>query len=199
MPTSPTPQTASDSMRARILDTVGTLLADMPWNRVSMREVAQGTGVSRQTVYNEFENRELLAKAYVLRETGRFMDAVDQVVTANADNPREAVRAAVNVFLVGAAHHPVLHRVAHGDWSDGLLEVALTPSEAQVVGVAVLQLRDVILRNWGFIAAPAANNLANGAVRLALSYAAMPIDPDDTDASTDAIMAILNPVIDSAT
>ncbi len=98
-------------VRERVLDAVDVCLLNHPWATVSMAEVARGAGVSRQTVYNEFGSREALAQAYVLRETERFLGAVERAVLDHRDNARAAVSAAFAVFLTSAADRPLIRAI----------------------------------------------------------------------------------------
>src|SRR5688572_1846340 len=68
---------ARELLRTTLLDAARELLRDRPWNEVTMAQVAQAAGVSRQTLYNEFGSREEFAQAFVLREGDRFLAAVE--------------------------------------------------------------------------------------------------------------------------
>ncbi|MES2075897.1 MAG: TetR/AcrR family transcriptional regulator, partial [Pseudomonadota bacterium] len=54
-------------------------------------ELARLTGISRQTLYNEFGSRHDFAQAYVLREVEGFLLSVDGAVRAHPDEPRRAL------------------------------------------------------------------------------------------------------------
>ena len=87
------PDAAKQLLRDTVLDAAGTLMRDRPWAKVTMAEVARTSGVSRQTVYNEFGGgRRELGQAYVLREADRFMRAVEAAIARHADEPRRALR-----------------------------------------------------------------------------------------------------------
>ncbi|MDQ3935089.1 MAG: TetR/AcrR family transcriptional regulator, partial [Actinomycetota bacterium] len=81
-------------LRDTVLDAVGELLADREWSGVTMAEVAERSGVSRQTLYNAFGGRRDLAQAYVMREAERFIAATEQAIRSNADDPRAALASA---------------------------------------------------------------------------------------------------------
>lgn len=49
-----------------------------------MAEAASAAGVSRQTLYNEFGTRDELGQALVIRESDRFLDAVEEAIDAAA-------------------------------------------------------------------------------------------------------------------
>jgi AcrR family transcriptional regulator len=93
-------------LRDSVLDAVGELLAHDAWSDVTMSEVATRAGVSRQTLYNAFGNREELAQAYLMREAARFLDAIEDAVVKNVDDPRRALTQAAELFLSLASTHP---------------------------------------------------------------------------------------------
>ena len=84
---------ARDLLRNTLLDGARRELASRPWSEVTMSDIAGAAGVSRQTVYNEFGSRAEFSQELVLREAGRFIDAVQSTIAANAEDPREALRA----------------------------------------------------------------------------------------------------------
>ena len=133
-------------LRESVLDAVGGLLADDTWSGVTMGEVASAAGVSRQTVYNTFGGRDELAQAYLLRESERFLDAVDEAIRANAGDAREALRSAAGLFLSLASSHPMIRAVASGD-NDDLVALATTRG-GLLLTTMTARLADRIERTW---------------------------------------------------
>jgi AcrR family transcriptional regulator len=76
-----------------------------------MGGVAKRAGVSRQTVYNEFGNRDQLGEAMVLTELAGFMGAVGAAFDAHPDDLVAAIRAAAYGVLTAAQDQPVLQAV----------------------------------------------------------------------------------------
>ena len=66
-------EASRDLLRETVLDAVGELLAERSWPEVTMAQVAERAGVTRQTLYNSFGSRDELAQAYVMREAERFL------------------------------------------------------------------------------------------------------------------------------
>lgn len=179
--------------RGRILDAVDELLRERAWGAVSMAAVATAGGLSRQTVYNEFGSREALAQAYVLRETERFLAAVEDAVLAHRDVPRTAVASAFAVFLEAAAERPLIRAIAAADGSDELLAL-VTTGGAAVLAVATDRLAGVMRTGWPEAPAVETERLADAVVRLAISHAALPGGPADVTA--DSVARLLGPYVD---
>jgi AcrR family transcriptional regulator len=191
----PTPyaELARGVLRERVLDAVGELLRDRPWTQVTMAEVAERAGVSRQTLYNTFGSREELAQSYVDREADRFLVAVDAAVRAHAPDPRAALGAALEIFLAAAAEHPLARAIVATDGSEELLPL-LTTRGGPLVERITSHLTDVILESWPGLERVDAAPVADALVRLAISHAALP--EDDPAATASAIARLLGPRID---
>ena len=106
-------------LRDTVLDAVHDLLADRRWAEVTMGEVAERAGVSRQTVYNTFGGRDGLSQAYVIREADRFLVVVEEAVRANEQDPRSALAAPVPAVVLpgdpagGELHRPRVRHAPH--------------------------------------------------------------------------------------
>jgi AcrR family transcriptional regulator len=180
-------------VRERVLDAVDACLLERPWASVSMAEIARGAGMSRQTVYNEFGSREALAQGYVLRETGRFLEAVERAVLDHRDDARAAVSAAFAVFLTAAADRPLIRAIAAGDGSDELLALVTTDG-GPVLAVATDRLAAVMAEGWPQADTAATRTVADVVVRLGISHAALPGGP--TDATAASVARVLGPYLD---
>lgn len=84
-------------LRVRLLDASAAVFAEEGWRKLTMTKVADRAGVSRQTVYNEFGNKQQLAEQLVLRELDTFLDVVRDSFGSEPD-----LVAAVRRALVGA-------------------------------------------------------------------------------------------------
>jgi len=91
---------ARELLRNTLLDGARDELQRRPWAEITMADIAAAAGVSRQTLYKEFGSREAFAQAFVLRESDRFLNAVEQAVREHLDDPATALSAAFEVFLV---------------------------------------------------------------------------------------------------
>jgi len=179
-------------LRESVLDAVGELLADDAWTDVTMSEVAVAAGVSRQTLYNTFGGRDELAQAYLLRESEHFLGAIDEAITANADDPRQALRAAAGLFLSLAATHPMIRAVGTGN-NDDLIALATTRGGLLLTTMTV-RLSDRLEQTWPEVDHADAVLLSENLVRLAISYAVLPSDTPEQTA--EHLATVLGPYID---
>ncbi|MFT5223463.1 MAG: AcrR family transcriptional regulator, partial [Glaciecola sp.] len=104
------PSVASSATPDRILDATLELLACVGVAALSLEDVAQTAGVSRQTVYRHFGNRDQLFAATVLREEQVFIDRL-MLVTMDHVDLRSALEAAIRETLLAARQHPLLDRL----------------------------------------------------------------------------------------
>lgn len=182
------PATTYDS----ILDAVGDLLTEDAWPAVTMAAVAERAGVSRQTLYNAFGNRDQLAQAYLLREAERFLGSIEDAVTANVDDPRRALTSAAELFLSLVSTHPMVRAISTQEGEE-LVALATTRGGALLTGMTD-RLSELIGTNWPRVDPAGARLLAATLVRLAISHAVLPTgEPQETAAD---IARILGPYID---
>ncbi len=192
-PTRPSHAQASRALlRDSVLDAVGELLADDAWADVTMAEVATRAGVSRQTLYNAFGGREDLAQAYLMREAGRFLEAIEVAVVGNVDDPRRALTQAAELFLSLASTHPMVRALSTQEGEE-LVALATIRGGDLLIGMTD-RLCELILSNWPEVDPDGARLLAATLVRLAISHAVLPTgEPQRTAAD---IARTLGPFID---
>ena len=160
-----------------------------------MGDIASTAGVSRQTLYNEFGNKSEFAVNLTIHEGERFLGAVEDEVRAHTDNPRAAIRAALELFLRTAGEDPLIRMVVTDDGSGGMLPFVTTQGMPVVVW-ATARLSAVIEEGWPQAPKHEVKLLAEALVRLAISYITNPSEtPDSTAAS---VAELLGPFIDRA-
>lgn len=186
---------ARELLRETLFDAARDLIAERPWADITMAEVASAAGVSRQTLYKEFGSRDEFAQLFVVREGQRFLDAVEQAVRAHFDDPHAALAAALGVFLGAAAEDQLLLALLRDDGTGGMLPLVTTQSQP-VVAFASHRLTEVMLEGWPHVERAQAEVLAEGLVRLAISYAMLPKDPPER--TIPAVMALLEPFVEQA-
>lgn len=182
-------------VRDHVLDAVGELLRDRPWAQVTMADVAERAGASRQTVYNAFGSRTQLAQAYVGREADRFLAAVDVAVRQNAAQPRRALAAAAEVFLVAAGDHPLVRAIVSNDGSEELLPLVTTRG-GPLIDRTTAHLTGLLLETWPALRRSQASTVSDVLTRLAISYAALPAG--EPAATAARIAEIVGPAVDDA-
>jgi AcrR family transcriptional regulator len=163
-------------LRDRLLDAGRERLTERTWSEVTMAEIAAAAGVSRQTLYNEFGTRDEFGQALVIREGGRFLDAVDQAIDEHADDPLVALTSALERFLTIAHEDPFVRLLLADDGTAGMLPL-LTTQSGPVVEWASRRLADTIHDHWPGVAASDLDLLADALVRLAISHVTAPRDP----------------------
>ncbi len=164
--------TAALSAAERLLNAAREQLRDEPWATVTMAAVAEGAGVSRQTLYKTFGTREHLGQALLLREVESFLSAVEHELAAAEGDADHALEAAFATFLAGARDNPLVRAIVVDEDPD-LLALVIT-QEIDVVGFAALRLAAAISERWPQASASDVGLLADNLVRLAISYAAFP-------------------------
>lgn len=176
-------------LRDRLLDAGRDQLTQRSWSEVTMAEIAAGGGVSRQTLYNEFGTRDEFGQALVIREGGRFLDAVEQAIDEHADDPLTALTAALEQFLTIATDDPLVRLLLADDGTAGLLPL-LTTQSGPVLDWASRRLADTIHAHWPMVARSDLNRLADALVRLAISHVTAPREsPARTAASITQLLA----------
>ncbi|MBO4237557.1 TetR family transcriptional regulator [Pseudonocardia alni] len=103
---------ARDELRGEVLDAAERLA--VAGERPSMPELARRVGVSRQTLYSEFGDRDGLASALVLRATDRFLDRIEAALDGEPDLYAAWV-AAVDAALTEAGENPLIKALLSGD------------------------------------------------------------------------------------
>ena len=160
-----------------------------------MGDIAATAGVSRQTLYKEFGNKSEFAVNFTIHEGERFLGAVEDAVRAHTNNPRAAIRAALELFLRTAREDPLIRILLSDDGSGGMLPFVTTQG-MPVVLWATARLSAVIEEGWPEAPKADVKRLAEALVRLAISYITTPSgSPDSTSSS---VAELLGPFIDRA-
>ncbi|HEX3909182.1 MAG TPA: TetR family transcriptional regulator [Solirubrobacteraceae bacterium] len=184
---------ARELLRNTLLDAAGREMSSRAWSEITMSDIAGTAGVSRQTLYNEFGSRAEFAQELVLREAGRFIDAVQSAIAANAADPRLALQTTFELFLTVAAENPLVRAIVSGDGADELIALFTTRGET-LVGTASARLTEVMLASWPVVAPEDAGLIGECLVRLAISYAALPkAGPAET---AEAVGSLLGPYVE---
>jgi AcrR family transcriptional regulator len=191
----PYPEAARNLLRETLFDAARHHLESRPWSEVTMGDIAATAGVSRQTLYNEFGNKSEFAVNLTIHEGERFLGAVEDAVRAHTDNPRAAIRAALELFLRTAGEDPLIRTLLSDDGQGGMLPFVTTQG-MPVVLWATTRLSAVIEEGWPQASKGDVKLLAEVLVRLAISYITNPSEtPDSTAAS---VADLLGPFIDRA-
>lgn len=191
----PYPQAARELLRETVFGVARDELQRRRWSEITMSDIATAAGVSRQTLYKEFGNRDALGQAFVIHEGERFLDGVDAAVREHLDDPRAAVGAAMEAFLRTAAEDQMVRILLSDDGTGGLLPFVTTQG-MPVVQWATARLAVTIEEGWPEAPAEDVRLLAESLVRLAISYITAPGDSPEKTAA--AAVDLLGPFIDRA-
>ncbi len=191
----PYPEAARELLRQTLFGAARDQLEQRPWSQITMSDIAAAAGVSRQTLYKEFGNRNEFGLAFVIHEGERFLDDVEAAVMRHTDDPRAAVGAALELFLAAAAEDPLIRMLLSDDGTGGMLPFVTTQG-MPVVQWATTRLAGVIEQGWPRAPKANARLLSEALVRLAISYITAPGDSPEQTAT--AVSRLLGPFIDEA-
>jgi len=191
----PYQEAARELLRQTVFDAAREQLASQTWSEITMADIASGAGVSRQTLYNEFGNRNEFGFAFVIHEAERFMDDVEKAVLEHTDDPRAAVLAALEHFLRTAGEDPLISILLSDDGTGGMLPFVTTQG-LPVVQWATARLTSVIEDGWPEAPETDVKLLAEALVRLAISYVTTP--GESAEEAAKAASQLLGPFIDKA-
>jgi AcrR family transcriptional regulator len=191
----PYPEAARELLRQTLFAAARDQLQERTWSQITMSDIAAAAGVSRQTLYKEFGNRNEFGLAFVIHVGERFLDEVEAAVKQHLDDSRAAVGAALELFLRSAAEDPLIRILLSDDGTGGLLPFVTTQG-VPVVQWATARLAAVIEEGWPQAPPPDVRLLSEALVRLAISYITAPSESPESTAT--AVADLLGPFIDRA-
>jgi AcrR family transcriptional regulator len=175
--------------RERILDAAFTAIVSHGLQRTSLEDVAREAGLSRQTVYRYFANKDALVTAVILREEEGFLERMAAAVEAHTDL-RPAMEAGIVAGLTAARDHPLLSRLLATE-PEALLPF-LTTGGGPVLSAARPAIEDLLEQRLPHVAKPTLTRVADATTRLFISYAINPPDDDITDVAAGLVDLILH-------
>jgi AcrR family transcriptional regulator len=191
----PYQQAARELLRQTLFGAARDQMEERPWSEITMSDVAARAGVSRQTLYKEFGNRNEFGLAFVIHEGEHFLDEVEAAVKQHLDDPRAAVTAAFELFLRTAGEDPLIRMLLSDDGTGGMLPFVTTQG-MPVVQWATVRLGTVIEEGWPQAAAADVRLLSESLVRLAISHITAP--GESPEATAASVADLLGPFIDRA-
>jgi AcrR family transcriptional regulator len=191
----PYQEAARELLRQTLFGAARDQLEQRPWSQITMSDIAASAGVSRQTLYKEFGNRNEFGLAFVINEGECFLDDVEAAVLQHVDDPRAAIGAALELFLRSAGEDPLIRILLSDDGSGGMLPFVTTQG-MPVVQWATARLVTVIEAGWPQAPAADVRLLSESLVRLAISYITAP--SESPEATAASVAELLGPFIDRA-
>ncbi|MFD5827466.1 TetR/AcrR family transcriptional regulator [Lentzea sp. NPDC060358] len=166
-----------------LLEAAADLLAARGFHGLRMIEVASRAGVSRQTVYNEFGNKEGLVQAVAAHKTEEYLSGI---VTRLKDDPDpwEAMRSAFRFTFEQTEKDRLVSAVLTGQDAEDLLPFIT------IRGHPILfHATEVVERHLSeHFPGRHVRHTAETTVRLALSHLLMP--SGDLDSAMDAVVGV---------
>ncbi|MFE2750856.1 TetR family transcriptional regulator [Actinosynnema sp. NPDC059335] len=155
-----------------LLDAAAELIATHGSRGLRMAEVAGRVGVSRQTVYNEFGNKERLVQAVALHKTAEFVDGVRERLLGTPD-PLDGLRRGIAFAFDLAARDPLAKSVLDGANAEDMLPL-LTTRGKPVLSLATAVFAQHVRRHWPGLPEARVHLIAETIVRVALSHLLTP-------------------------
>jgi AcrR family transcriptional regulator len=159
-------------LRDELLDAAYDAIVNGGYDGLRMADVGRRTGVSRQTVYNEFGDKWGVLEAVAARETERFLVDVNEALSAHAD-PIDGLRAAVERALNLAADNPLIKAALGQPGSDQASQL-LTTRGQQVLELSHQRLDAHVREHWPEVPAEDATVCVDVALRVVLSHIVNP-------------------------
>ncbi|GAA3432517.1 TetR/AcrR family transcriptional regulator [Kutzneria kofuensis] len=181
-----------ESLRTQLLDAAADLLADRGFRGLRMADVAAATGVSRQTVHNEFGTKEALVNAVAAHTVADFLEGVAQRFT-DADDVHSGIAAAVRHTLTHATENRLVNAILTGTDAEDLLPL-LTTKGRPVLMPAVDLLTELWRPRMPWLPDREIRLLAEAGMRLTVSHLLTPTGTvDEAVATITALMRRLIP------
>lgn len=179
-------------LRSSLLDVARNVTVARGWSAMRMVDVARQVGVSRPTLYKQFPTKAALGLALVNREVDRFLAAVDAALDRYPEDPVSGIEAAAEAVLRDAADDVFAKAVLVGTGSSELLPLVTTEG-GPVQSRAAARVLEYLARSRPQLQPERAALLADGVVRLALSYVVTPAAPAELAAR--GIASLISPFL----
>ncbi|HEY0638420.1 MAG TPA: TetR family transcriptional regulator [Pseudonocardiaceae bacterium] len=169
-----------EQLHTAILDAAREQAVERGWRNVRMGDVAAAVGVSRQTVYAEFHNKDALAEQLAVRELRHLLLALSNELDGLDGDLHSVVRAGVLFVLREAEANTVLHAALTG----------ARPADNELLPLLLKSVEPIILAAQGILVAFAGQRFpevdperldlcVESLVRLVVSYLVLPVHPHE--------------------
>ena len=101
------------SLRSTVFEAMHELLGSRDWSSVTMSDVAKAAGLSRQTLYSTFGNRQGLAQAYALQLSETFAGEIRDSIIRHPGQIETALNEGINGFLLSSRNDPLVLSLIH--------------------------------------------------------------------------------------
>ncbi len=164
-------------LRDAILDCARHLAIDKGWSDVRMSQIAALVGISRQSLYSEFGDKEELGKKMVIRESSRFFDGIRAALNAHPTDLIAAVESAVELTLREAYGDPLLHSIlTNARGGDSSLIRSLTTESAPILNGASEVILNYVRTNHPQLPEDLVLDVVDSIIRLTVSHLVLPVE-----------------------
>jgi AcrR family transcriptional regulator len=169
-----------EQLHSAILDAAREQAIERGWRNVRMGDVAAAVGVSRQTLYAEFQNKDTLAEALAVRELRQLLVSLSNELDEFDGSLYDVVRAGVVFVLREAEANPMLHAALTGARpADNELLPLLLKTVEPIVGAAHEILVAFALGRFAELDPADLSVAVDALIRLVVSYLVLPVYPHD--------------------
>lgn len=188
-------QATRELLHETVFKAARRLLESSTWSEITMNDIAVEAGVSRQTLYNEFGNRNEFGLAFVMSEAATFLDGVEGVIRGKSDDPRAAVEVAFAQFLLVASEDPMVATLLSDDGTGGMLPFVTTRGTPVIAWVSE-RIGAVIVETWPATTEEDAKLVSESLVRLAISCVTAPTS--SREEAANKVGRLIGPFVDQS-
>lgn len=180
------------SLRTTVFNAMHELLGSQDWSAVTMTDVAKAAGLSRQTLYSTFGNRQGLAQAYALQLAETFAGEIRDAITRYPGQIETALREGINGFLLSSRRDPLIRALLTGDIKPDLLRL-ITTEAGPLIERATEVLTPALSDSWMRIDEVQARLAASIIARIGISFISLP--PEDPDHLASGLTEVIAPYL----
>ncbi len=180
------------SLRSTVFEAMHELLGSHDWSSVTMSDVAKAAGLSRQTLYSTFGNRQGLAQAYALQLSETFAGEIRDSIIRHPGQIETALNEGINGFLLSSRNDPLVRALLTGDIKPDLLRL-ITTEAGPLIERATEVLTPALSDSWMRIEEAQARLAASIIARIGISFISLP--PNDPDQLASGLTEVLAPYL----
>lgn len=180
------------SLRRTVFEAMHELLVSQDWSAVTMSDVAKAAGLSRQTLYSTFGNRQGLAQAYALQLSETFAGEIRDSIERHPGEIDLALREGINGFLRSSSRDPLVRALLTGEIKPDLLRLVTTEA-GPLIERATAVLTPALAESWMQIEEKQARLAASIIARIGISFISLP--PEDPDQLASGLTEVVVPYL----
>ncbi|MBB1017474.1 TetR family transcriptional regulator [Dietzia alimentaria] len=180
------------SLRSTVFEAMHELLGSHDWPSVTMSDVAKAAGLSRQTLYSTFGNRQGLAQAYALQLSETFAGEIRDSIIRHPGQIETALNEGINGFLLSSRNDPLVRALLTGDIKPDLLRL-ITTEAGPLIERATEVLTPALSDSWMRIEEAQARLAASIIARIGISFISLP--PNDPDQLASGLTEVIAPYL----